>query len=108
MTDLRESFAILRKYRMKLNPAKCAFEVDSGKFFCSIVSERAIEASAEKISVILDMQPPQNTNEIQRLAARVAALNRFVSRSTDKCLPFFRVLRKVHSWNEKCDKALRS
>ena len=33
------------------------------------------------------------------------ALNRFVSKATDKCLPFFRVLRKVFEWTDDCQRA---
>ena len=36
---------------------------------------------------------------------KVVALNRFVSKVTDKCLPFFRVLRKSFEWTNKCQKA---
>ena len=36
---------------------------------------------------------------------KVAALNRFVSKATDKCLPFFRVLKKSFEWTDKCQKA---
>ena len=36
---------------------------------------------------------------------KVAALNRFVSKATDKCLPFFRVLRKSFEWMNECQKA---
>ena len=36
---------------------------------------------------------------------KVAALNRFVSKATDKCLPFFRVLRKSFEWTDECQKA---
>lgn len=64
-----------------------------------------IEASPENIDAILNMKPPRSLNDTQRLVGRVAALNRFVSRSTNKCLPFFRVLRKIHLWNEDCDEA---
>ena len=35
---------------------------------------------------------------------KVAALNRFVSKATDKCLPFFRVLRKSFEWTDECQK----
>ena len=41
------------------------------------------------------MAPPKNIKEMQSLNGRVAALNRFVSRETDKCLPFFKVLSKA-------------
>ena len=32
LDDLKETFATLRQYQMKLNPSKCAFGVASGKF----------------------------------------------------------------------------
>lgn len=57
--DLRETFKVLRKYKMKLNPSKCAFGVASGKFLGFMVSQRGIEANSEKIRAILDMCPPR-------------------------------------------------
>ena len=59
----------------------------------------------DKIQAILDMKPPQNTKEIQPLTGRVAALNRFVSKATNKCLPFFKVLRKAFEWTDECQRA---
>ena len=92
---LAESFQVLKDYKMKLNPTKCAFGVSARKFLGFIVNSRGIEANPEKIKVVLDMQPPSNTKEIQRLTGRIAALGRFVSRSSDKCQPFFQVLKKA-------------
>ena len=46
--DLEETFALLRKYKMKLNPNKCAFGVQSGKFLGFIVNRRGIEANPKK------------------------------------------------------------
>ena len=86
--DLREAFKTLKQYRMKLNPAKCAFGVSSGKFLRYMVFSRGIEANLEKIQAVLDMQSPKNTNQVQQLTGKIAALNRFISRSTDKCFPF--------------------
>ena len=42
---------------------------------------------------------------VQSLNGKVAALNRFVSKATGKCLPFFRVLRKSFEWMNECQKA---
>ena len=39
LEDLQETFNILRRYRMKLNPAKCVFGVSSGKFLNFMVSQ---------------------------------------------------------------------
>ncbi len=41
--DLKETFATLRKYQMKLNPEKCAFRVESGKFLGFMITHRRIE-----------------------------------------------------------------
>ena len=70
-----------------------------------MVSQRGIEANPDKIQVILDMEPPKNIKEVQSLIGRVAALNRFVSKATDKCLPFFKILRKAFEWMDQCQKA---
>ena len=105
LDDLRETFETLRKYQMKLNPSKCAFGVYSGKFLGFMVSQRGIEANSDKIKAILEMQPPKTTKEIQRLMGRVAAQNRFMSRATDKCLPFFKTLKKAFVWMDECQQA---
>uniref|UniRef100_A0A2N9ER72 RNA-directed DNA polymerase n=1 Tax=Fagus sylvatica TaxID=28930 RepID=A0A2N9ER72_FAGSY len=105
LEDLKETFETLRRYRMKLNPNKCVFGVSSGKFLGFMVSQRGIEANPDKIKAVLEMTPPRSTKEVQSLTGRVAALNRFVSRATDKCLPFFKTLRKAFIWTDECQKS---
>lgn len=90
---------------MKLNPQKCVFGVDSRKFLGFMVSHRGIEANPDKVKAILEMPSPRTMKQLQRLTGRLAALSRFVSRSSDKCLPFFRVLKKAFSWTEECERA---
>ena len=55
---------------------------------------------------MLDLQPPSNTKEIQRLTGKIAAISRFVSRSSDKCQSFFQVLKKAFHWDAQCEEAL--
>ena len=100
--DLQETFDTLKQYNMRLNPSKCAFGVSSGKFLGFMVLHRGIEANPDKIQAILNMEPPRNIKEVQSLTRRVIALNRFVSKATDKCLPFFKVLKKAFEWTEEC------
>ena len=40
------------------------------------------------------------------MTGKVVALNRFVSSATDKCMPFFKVLKKAFQWTDKCEEAL--
>ena len=90
LDDLEETFTTLRQYQMKLNPSKCAFGIASGKFLGFMVSQRGIEANLENVRAILDMTLPRMVKEVQNLTGRIAVLNRFVSKVTDKCLPFFK------------------
>ena len=92
---------------MKLNPSKYAFGVSSGKFLGFIVSQRGIEVNPKKVRAILEMSSPRTTKEVQSLTGRVAALNRFVSKATDKCLPFFKTLKKAFVWTEECETAFQ-
>ena len=90
---------------MKLNPAKCAFGVSAGKFLGFIVNHRGIEVNSDKIKAVLDMPSPSSIKEVQRLTGRITALSRFVSRASDKCQPFFQVLKKSFQWDTKCEEA---
>ena len=72
-----------------------------------MVSQRGIEANTEKVKAILEMSSPRMVKEVQSLTGRIATLNRFVSKVTDKCLPFFKTLKKVFSWTEECETALQ-
>ena len=107
LDDLRETFNTLRQYHMKLNPSKCAFGVSLGKFLRFIVSQRGIKANPEKVRAILEMSSPRTTKEVQSLTGRVAALNRFVSKATNKCLPFIKTLKKAFTWTDKCETAFQ-
>ena len=95
VNHLAEVFQVLKDYKMKLNPTKCAFKVFAGKFLGFIVNNRGIEANPNKIRVVLNMRPPSNTKEFQRLTGRIVALSRFVSRLSDKCQPFFQIQKKA-------------
>ena len=105
LEDHRETFDTLHSYNMKLNPEKCAFKVTAGKLLGFMVSQRGIEANPDKIWAIMEMAPSRNMKEVQSLNGKIAALNKFVSRATDKCLPFFRTLKKSFEWTTECQQA---
>ena len=88
---------------MRLNPSKCVFGVASGEFLGFMVSQRGIEANPEKVRAIINMASPSTVKEVQKLTGRIAALNRFVSRVTDKCLPFFKTLKQAFAWTDECE-----
>ena len=105
--DLKEAFNTLRLYNMKLNPNKCAFRVTIGKFLGFMVSQRGIVVNPEKVRAIIELEPSRTVKEVQSLNGKIAALNRFVSKETERCLPFFRTLRKSFEWTDECQKAFK-
>ncbi|PKA65510.1 putative mitochondrial protein [Apostasia shenzhenica] len=107
LNDLRKTFSTLRRFNLKLNPAKCTFGAASGKFLGYLVSVRGIEANPDKISAILSMPSPRTTKEVQKLTGRINSLGRFISKVGDRCLPFFRYLRskKRGQWTSDCETA---
>ncbi|XP_071921735.1 uncharacterized protein [Coffea arabica] len=78
ITNLREIFNILRRSQMKLNPKKYTFGVRSGKFLGYMIFKNRIRANPDKVKTIMDMAPLKNIKEVQRLAGKMAALNRAI------------------------------
>jgi ribonuclease HI len=107
ITDLQETFANFRQAGLKLNPEKCVFGVKKGKFLDCLVSTKGIEANPSKIEAILRMEPPSTKKRAQRLAGRLASLNRFISRSAERNLTFFEILKsaEVFQWGPAQQKA---
>ena len=104
VNDLGNIFEILRRHKLRLNASKCSFGVGLGKFLGYMVTHHGIEVNPDQIRAINNLQPPQNPKEVQKLTRMVVALNRFISRSADKCRPFFQLLNKWKrfEWTEEC------
>ena len=108
LDHLRQAFEVLQKYGMKLNPTKCSFGVAAGKLLGYMVTQRGIEANPDQIRSVMNLQSPACIRDVQRLTGRVAALSRFISRSSEKCHLFFSTLRKSKDfeWTPACEQAL--
>ncbi|XP_077229974.1 uncharacterized protein LOC143862956 [Tasmannia lanceolata] len=104
VSNLKETFQVLRDHNMKLNLNKCTFGVSSGKFLGFMVNRRGIEANPEKIKALVEVTPPKTIREVQRLTGMVAALGRFISKSAERCLPFFNAVKgiKTAPWTQEC------
>ena len=92
--DLADIFQILRGHKLHLNASKCSFGVGSGKFLGYMVTHRGIEVNLDQVKVINNLQHPRNPKEIQRLTGMMVAINRLISRSADRCRPFFLLMNK--------------
>jgi len=102
--DLGNIFEILRKHKLRLNASKCSFGVRSDKFLGYTVTHRRLEVNPNQINVINSLQLPRNPKEVQKLTGMTAALNWIISRSADRCKPFFLLMNKWKGfeWIEEC------
>ena len=107
--DLRTIFEILRNHKLRLNASKCSFGVGSGKFLGYMVTHKGIEVNPDKIKAIDNLRSPRNPKEVQKLTGMAAALNRFISRSADRCRPFFLLINKWKGfeWTKECATAFQ-
>ena len=71
-----------------------------------MVTHRGIEVNPDQIKAINNLQPPRNPKEVQnqKLTGMTATLNQLISRSADRCRPFFKLLNKWKGfkWTEEC------
>ena len=75
-----------------------------------LVSNRGIEANPEKIEVITSLAKPARVNDVQRLAGRIAALSRFISRLGEKAIPIYQMMKKTYCfvWSDAANKAFEA
>jgi len=64
LVNLRKLFERLRKFKLRLNPAKCTFRVRSRKLLGFIVSQRGIEMDPDKVRASLEMPHPHTEKEV--------------------------------------------
>ncbi|XP_050881388.1 uncharacterized protein LOC127084911, partial [Lathyrus oleraceus] len=104
---LQKLFERLRKFRLRLNPAKCTFGVRSGKLLGFIVSQRGIEVDPDKVRAIQEMPAPRTEREVRGFLGRLNYISRFISHMTATCEPIFKLLRKDQAveWNADCQMA---
>ena len=107
LVNLRKLFERLRKYQLRLNPAKCTFRVKSRKLLGFIVSQKGIEVDPEKVKAMLEMPEPRTERQVQGFLGRLNYIARFISQLTAICEPLFKLLRKnqIVRWNEDCQEA---
>nr|KYP33544.1 Retrovirus-related Pol polyprotein from transposon 17.6 [Cajanus cajan] len=105
-TDLAEVFSQIRKHNMCLNPEKCIFGVQGGKFLGFMITSRGIEANPEKYKAIIQM----TVKDVQRLTRRLVSLSRFIPRLAEKAWPIFTLLEKPKNfeWTNQCEEAFKS
>nr|GEZ57231.1 hypothetical protein [Tanacetum cinerariifolium] len=102
------------KDQHEVEPQKCSFGLEERKFLGYMVTSEGIRANPKKTKAIADMQSSRTLKEMQSLSGKLAALKRFLSRCTEKSLPFFETLKDItkenkdeYRWTESAEKAFQ-
>ncbi|GJS34313.1 reverse transcriptase domain-containing protein [Tanacetum coccineum] len=110
--DITETFKTLRQINMKLNPKKCTFGMQEGMFLGYKVSTNGFRACPKKADAVLSLPSPRCIKDVQKLNGKLASLNRFLSKSAEKSLPFFKTLKKCtkksdFQWTPEAEEAFK-
>ncbi|GJU87062.1 reverse transcriptase domain-containing protein [Tanacetum coccineum] len=93
--DIEEIFKTLREINMKLNPKKCTFGVEEGMFLGYMVNTKGIKVCSNKVEAVFSLPSLKCLKDVQRLNGKLASLNRFMAKSAEKSLPFFKTLKNA-------------
>ncbi|GKC85710.1 reverse transcriptase domain-containing protein, partial [Tanacetum coccineum] len=100
LADIAETFDNLKRINMKLNPKKCSFGVEEGKFLGYMVTSEGIRANPKKTRALADLQSPRTLKEMQSLNRKLASLSRFLAKSAERSLPFLNTLKNITKENK--------
>ncbi|GJS47076.1 reverse transcriptase domain-containing protein [Tanacetum coccineum] len=110
--DIAETFKTLQQINMKLNPKKCTFGMQEGMFLGYKVNTDGLKVCPEKAEAVLSLPSPRCLKDVQKLNGKLASLNRFLSKSAEKSLPFFKTLKKCtkksdFQWTQEAEAAFK-
>ncbi|GJW26910.1 reverse transcriptase domain-containing protein [Tanacetum coccineum] len=97
---------------MKLNPKKCSFGMQEGMFLGYKVNTDGLKVCLEKANAVLSLPSLRCLKDVQKLNEKLASLNRFLSKSAEKSLPFFKTLKKCtkksdFQWTQEAEAAFK-
>ena len=75
---LEQVFERCKKYKLRMNPMKCAFGVSIGKFLGFLVHHRGISMDPAKDTAIVTMKRLTTVKELKSFLRRVSYIRRFV------------------------------
>ncbi|GJT48910.1 reverse transcriptase domain-containing protein [Tanacetum coccineum] len=110
--DIEETYKTLREINMKLNPKKCTFGVEEGMFLGYKVNTKGLKVCPDKVDAVLGLPSPKCLKDVQKLNGKLVSLNRFLAKSAEKSLPFFKNLKKCTKksdfhWTTKAKEAFK-
>nr|GEU72932.1 reverse transcriptase domain-containing protein [Tanacetum cinerariifolium] len=97
---------------MEVKPQKCTFGMREGMFLGYKGNADGLKVCPDKVKAVLSLPSPKCLKDVQRLNGKLASLNRFLSKSAEKSLPFVKTLKKCTEksdlhWTTKAEMAFK-
>jgi len=93
-THLHDIFLRCRHYRIRLNPHKCVFCIESGRLLGFIISREGIRLDPLKVEAIVNLPPPASLQQLQSLQGKANFLRRFIPNYAKVAKGFMRLLKR--------------
>jgi hypothetical protein len=93
LADLHLAFEKMCQYGLKMNPLKCAFGVQAGKFLGFIINEHGIEIVPKRVQSMKKVKGPKCMKELQSFLGKVNYLRWFISNLPGRVKAFTPFLR---------------
>ncbi|GJS75581.1 hypothetical protein Tco_0725462 [Tanacetum coccineum] len=84
----------------EINPKKYTFGIEESMFLGYKVNTKSIKVCPDKVEAVLRLPSPKCLKDVQKLNGKLTSLNRFLSKSEEKSLPFFKTLMKCTDKND--------
>jgi hypothetical protein len=91
--DVRQVLERTRRFRLKMNPKKCASGIPTGQFLGFLVHERGIEIGLKSQEAVKTMVPPTTKKELQQLIGKINFVRRFISNLSGQIEPFMELVK---------------
>ncbi|GJW94922.1 hypothetical protein Tco_0174594 [Tanacetum coccineum] len=95
LLDVQETLDKLQRVNMKIDPNRCTFGMEEGKFLGYVIIKEGIKADPEKVQVILRSSTPGSPYQVRSLSLRLASIDRFIPKLAELMSPIRRAQR---SW----------
>jgi hypothetical protein len=71
VVNLRVALERMRKYRLRMNPLKCAFSVLASRFLGFVMHEQGIQVNPKKVESIKELGEPMCKKDVQKLLGKI-------------------------------------
>jgi hypothetical protein len=111
LEDLRQVMERTRRFRLRMNPKKCAFGVSAGQFLGFLVHKRGIEIGLKSQEAVRTMVPPTTKRELQQLIGKINFVRRFISNLSGRIEPFMKLVKikanEKFCWGQSSNRHLK-